>query len=124
MHFVVSSATNPTPTTTALNRLLPAREYVYSDKDQRIVDTLRVLAADAGEKVGSGHPGTAFSLSPVAWQLFQNVMHFDPKDQHCEGRDRFVLSPGHTSMTLYLQLFATVACIEMAVLSSQLTWRS
>src|SRR5690625_7233634 len=100
MHFVVSSATNPTPTTTALNRQLPAREYVYSDKDQRIVDTLRVLAADAVEKVGAGHPGTAFSLSPVAWPLFQNVMHFDPKDQNWEGRDRFILSPGGSSLTL------------------------
>jgi len=121
---VVSSASNPSATTTALNRQLPAREYVYSDKDQRIVDTLRVLAADAVEKVGSGHPGTAFSLSPVAWQLFQNVMHFDPKDQHWEGRDRFILSPGHTSLTLYLQLFAAGAGIEMSDLASLRTWGS
>lgn len=121
---MVSSATNPTPTTTALNRLLPAREYVYSDKDQRVVDTLRVLAADAVEKVGSGHPGTAFSLSPVAWQLFQNVMHFDPTDPHWEGRDRFILSPGHTSLTLYLQLFAAGAGLEMSDLASLRTWGS
>lgn len=121
---MVSSATNPSDTTTALNRHLPAREYVYSDKDQRVVDTLRVLAADAVEKVGSGHPGTAFSLSPVAWQLFQNVMHFDPLDQHWEGRDRFVLSPGHTSLTLYLQLFAAGAGIEMADLAALRTWGS
>ncbi|GAA4472881.1 transketolase [Enteractinococcus fodinae] len=121
---MVSSATNPSDTTTALNRHLPAREYVYSDKDQRVVDTLRVLAADAVEKVGSGHPGTAFSLSPVAWQLFQNVMHFDPLDQHWEGRDRFILSPGHTSLTLYLQLFAAGAGIEMADLAALRTWGS
>ena len=121
---MVSSATNPSDTTTTLNRHLPAREYVYSDKDQRVVDTLRVLAADAVEKVGSGHPGTAFSLSPVAWQLFQNVMHFDPTDQHWEGRDRFILSPGHTSLTLYLQLFAAGAGIEMADLAALRTWGS
>ncbi|MDR7347118.1 transketolase [Enteractinococcus fodinae] len=89
-----------------------------------MVDTLRVLAADAVEKVGSGHPGTAFSLSPVAWQLFQNVMHFDPLDQHWEGRDRFILSPGHTSLTLYLQLFAAGAGIEMADLAALRTWGS
>lgn len=121
---MVSSASNPSATTTALNRLSPAREYVYSDKDQRIVDTLRVLAADAVEKVGSGHPGTAFSLSPVAWQLFQNVMHFDPTDQHWEGRDRFILSPGHTSLTLYLQLFAAGAGLEMEDLKALRTWGS
>ncbi len=121
---MVYSATNPSETTTALNRHLPAREYVYSDKDQRVVDTLRVLAADAVEKVGSGHPGTAFSLSPVAWQLFQNVMYFDPTDQHWEGRDRFVLSPGHTSLTLYLQLFAAGAGLEMADLTALRTWGS
>lgn len=121
---MVSSAPNSSATTTALNRHLPAREYVYSDQDQRTVDTLRVLAADAVEKVGSGHPGTAFSLSPVAWQLFQNVMHFDPKDQHWEGRDRFILSPGHTSLTLYLQLFAAGAGLEMEDLEALRTWGS
>lgn len=121
---MVPSATNPSETTTALNRHLPAREYVYSDKDQRVVDTLRVLAADAVEKVGSGHPGTAFSLSPVAWQLFQNVMYFDPTDQHWEGRDRFILSPGHTSLTLYLQLFAAGAGLEMSDLTALRTWGS
>lgn len=121
---MVSSATHQSDTTTPLNRQLPAREYVYSDKDQRVVDTLRVLAADAVEKVGSGHPGTAFSLSPVAWQLFQNVMHFDPTDQHWEGRDRFILSPGHTSLTLYLQLFAAGAGLEMQDLEALRTWGS
>ncbi|HIW47290.1 MAG TPA: transketolase [Candidatus Yaniella excrementigallinarum] len=121
---MVPSSTNPTASTTVLNRHLPAREYVYSDQDQRIVDTLRVLAADAVEKVGSGHPGTAFSLSPVAWQLFQNVMHFDPTDQHWQGRDRFILSPGHTSLTLYLQLFAAGAGLEMEDLKALRTWGS
>ena len=118
------TASNPADSTLALNRHLPARQYVYSDRDQRAVDTLRVLAADAVEKVGSGHPGTAFSLSPVAWQLFQNVMHFDPADQHWQGRDRFVLSPGHTSLTLYLQLFAAGAGLEMEDLQALRTWGS
>jgi len=121
---VAPTASNPADSTLALNRHLPARQYVYSDRDQRAVDTLRVLAADAVEKVGSGHPGTAFSLSPVAWQLFQNVMHFDPADQHWQGRDRFVLSPGHTSLTLYLQLFAAGAGLEMEDLQALRTWGS
>ncbi|GAA4109315.1 transketolase [Enteractinococcus coprophilus] len=121
---MVSSATNPSVSTTTLNRQLPAREYVYSDQDRRVVDTLRVLAADAVEKVGSGHPGTAFSLSPVAWQLFQNIMHFDPSDAHWEGRDRFILSPGHTSLTLYLQLFAAGAGLEIEDLQALRTWGS
>lgn len=121
---MVTTASNATVSTSALNRHLPARQYVYSDQDQRVVDTLRVLAADAVEKVGSGHPGTAFSLSPVAWQLFQNIMHFDPTDQHWQGRDRFVLSPGHTSLTLYLQLFAAGAGLEMTDLQSLRTWGS
>lgn len=121
---MVPTASNSTPSTSALNRHLPARQYVYTDQDQRAVDTLRVLAADAVEKVGSGHPGTAFSLSPVAWQLFQNIMHFDPTDQHWQGRDRFVLSPGHTSLTLYLQLFAAGAGLEMTDLEALRTWAS
>ncbi|MDN6637579.1 MAG: transketolase [Yaniella sp.] len=122
--YVAPTASNPADSTFALNRHLPARQYVYSDQDQRVVDTLRVLAADAVEKVGSGHPGTAFSLSPVAWQLFQNVMHFDPADQHWQGRDRFVLSPGHTSLTLYLQLFAAGAGLEIEDLQALRTWGS
>ncbi|MDY3048264.1 MAG: transketolase [Rothia sp. (in: high G+C Gram-positive bacteria)] len=77
----------------------------WTDKDQRAVDTARILAADAVEKVGSGHPGTAMSLAPVAYLLFQKVMRQDPRDDRWEGRDRFILSPGHTSMTLYNQLF-------------------
>ncbi len=77
----------------------------WTEKDQRAVDTARVLAADAVEKVGSGHPGTAMSLAPVAYLLFQKVMRQDPRDDRWEGRDRFILSPGHTSLTLYSQLF-------------------
>ncbi|MDY6052300.1 MAG: transketolase, partial [Rothia sp. (in: high G+C Gram-positive bacteria)] len=77
----------------------------WTEKDQRAVDTARVLAADAVEKVGSGHPGTAMSLAPVAYLLFQKIMRQDPRDDRWEGRDRFILSPGHTSMTIYNQLF-------------------
>ena len=96
-----------------LDRLRPAREYVYESQDQAMVDTLRVLAADAVEHAGHGHPGTAMSLAPVAWQLFQNVMHLDPRDPRWPGRDRFILSAGHASLTLYLQLFAAGAGLEL-----------
>lgn len=78
----------------------------WTDLDTRAIDTLRVLAADAVEKVGNGHPGTAISLAPAAYLLFQNVMKHDPADPKWLGRDRFVLSCGHSSLTLYLQLFA------------------
>ncbi|WP_297082020.1 transketolase [uncultured Demequina sp.] len=79
----------------------------WTDADRRAVDTLRVLAADAVEKVGNGHPGTAISLAPAAYLLFQDVMRHDPADSQWLGRDRFVLSAGHSSLTLYLQLFAS-----------------
>lgn len=79
----------------------------WTEADHRAVDTLRVLAADAVEKVGNGHPGTAISLAPAAYLLFQNVMRHDPADSKWIGRDRFVLSAGHSSLTLYLQLFAS-----------------
>ncbi|NBW73589.1 MAG: transketolase, partial [Microbacteriaceae bacterium] len=73
--------------------------------DSKSVDTARVLAADAVEKVGNGHPGTAISLAPVAYLLFQKVMNHDPKDPKWVGRDRFILSVGHSSLTLYNQLY-------------------
>ncbi len=79
----------------------------WNDLDHRAIDTLRVLAADAVEKMGNGHPGTAMSLAPAAYLLFQNVMKHDPADPTWLGRDRFVLSCGHSSLTLYLQLFAS-----------------
>ena len=74
----------------------------WTEKDARAVDTVRVLAADAVQKVGSGHPGTAMSLAPVAYMLFQQIMRHDPSDDRWTGRDRFILSPGHTSLTLYI----------------------
>src|SRR6185312_1403052 len=81
------------------------QELSWTSLDQRAVDTVRVLAADAVEKVGNGHPGTAMSLAPAAYLIFQQFMRHDPTDPQWVGRDRFVLSPGHTSLTLYIQLF-------------------
>ena len=77
----------------------------WTDIDSRAVDTIRVLAADAVQHVGNGHPGTAMSLAPVAYLLFQRVMRHNPSDPNWPGRDRFVLSCGHTSLTIYIQLY-------------------
>ena len=77
----------------------------WSDLDRRAVDTVRVLAMDAVEKAGNGHPGTAMSLAPAAYLLFNRVMRHDPTDPNWAGRDRFVLSCGHSSLTLYIQLY-------------------
>jgi transketolase len=71
--------------------------------DARAVDTVRILAADAVEKVGNGHPGTAMSLAPAAYLLFQRIMRRDPSDSEWIGRDRFILSVGHSSLTQYIQ---------------------
>ncbi|MFG2696033.1 transketolase [Kitasatospora sp. NPDC048407] len=79
--------------------------FEWSELDQRAVDTARVLAMDAVQKVGNGHPGTAMSLAPAAYLIFQRFLRHDPTDPTWVGRDRFVLSPGHTSLTLYTQLF-------------------
>jgi transketolase len=76
----------------------------WTDLDRRAVDTIRVLAADAVQKVGNGHPGTAMSLAPLAYTLYQRVLRHDPADHDWIGRDRFVLSAGHSSLTLYIQL--------------------
>ncbi|MFR9787867.1 transketolase [Streptomyces sp. MB22_4] len=80
-------------------------DFEWTDLDRRAVDTARLLAADAVQKVGNGHPGTAMSLAPAAYTIFQKVMRHDPADPEWTGRDRFVLSPGHTSLTLYTQLY-------------------
>ena len=96
----------------------------WTDADARAVDTLRVLAADAVQKVGNGHPGTAMSLAPVAYLLFQRFLRHDPKDSHWAGRDRFVLSAGHSSLTLYLQLFASGYDLSLDDIASLRTWGS
>ncbi|MEU1102479.1 transketolase [Streptomyces tibetensis] len=82
-----------------------ADSFEWTELDRRAVDTARLLAADAVQRVGNGHPGTAMSLAPAAYTIFQKVMRHDPADPEWTGRDRFVLSPGHTSLTLYTQLY-------------------
>ncbi|SFF17726.1 transketolase [Actinacidiphila alni] len=103
------------PTTTDLE---------WTDVDQRAVDTARVLAMDAVQKVGNGHPGTAMSLAPAAYLLFQKVMRHDPADADWVGRDRFVLSAGHSSLTLYTQLYLAGYGLELADLEAFRTWGS
>jgi len=77
----------------------------WNELDDQAVTTCRVLAMDAVQKVGNGHPGTAMSLAPVAYTLFQRIMKHDPSDPEWLGRDRFVLSAGHSSLTLYIHLY-------------------
>ena len=96
----------------------------WSDLDKRAVDTARVLAADAVQKVGNGHPGTAMSLAPLAYLLFQHVMRHDPNDDQWLGRDRFVLSCGHSSLTLYIQLYLAGYGLELSDLEALRTWDS
>ena len=96
----------------------------WTELDDRAVDTARVLAMDAVQKVGNGHPGTAMSLAPAAFLLFQKVMRHNPADPHWPGRDRFVLSAGHSSITLYVQLFLGGWGLEMEDLQSLRTWGS
>ncbi|QCX75844.1 Transketolase [Streptomyces sp. YIM 121038] len=103
------------PTTTDLE---------WTDLDQRAVDTGRVLAMDSVQKVGNGHPGTAMSLAPAAYTLFQKVMRHDPADADWTGRDRFVLSAGHSSLTLYIQLYLAGFGLELDDLKAFRTWGS
>ncbi|MEO5320256.1 transketolase [Arthrobacter sp. CC3] len=100
------------------------QELSWTSLDQRAVDTVRILAADAVEKVGNGHPGTAMSLAPAAYLLFQKLMRHDPKNPDWIGRDRFILSPGHTSLTLYIQLFLSGYGLELDDLKALRTWGS
>ncbi|MET7656665.1 transketolase [Streptomyces sp. NPDC005486] len=92
--------------------------FEWTEIDRRAVDTARLLAADAVQRVGNGHPGTAMSLAPVAYTIFQKVMRHDPADPEWTGRDRFVLSPGHTSLTLYTQLYLSGYELELEDLKS------
>ncbi|MFG2831555.1 transketolase [Streptomyces sp. NPDC048434] len=103
------------PTTTDLE---------WTDLDQRAVDTVRVLAMDSVQKVGNGHPGTAMSLAPAAYLLFQKLMRHDPADPNWTGRDRFVLSAGHSSLTLYIQLHLAGYGLELDDLKAFRTWGS
>ncbi|MCU1411349.1 MAG: transketolase [Rhodoglobus sp.] len=92
--------------------------------DDKAVDTARILAADAVEKVGNGHPGTAMSLAPAAYLLFQKVMRRDPSDNEWIGRDRFILSVGHSSLTQYIQLYYGGYGLELDDLKALRTWGS
>jgi transketolase len=96
----------------------------WDEIDRRAVDTVRVLAADAVEKVGNGHPGTAMSLAPAAYLLYQKVMRHDPADTHWPGRDRFILSAGHSSLTQYIQLYLGGFGLELSDLEALRTWGS
>ena len=96
----------------------------WTELDDRAVAYARALAADAVQKVGNGHPGTAMSLAPVAYSLFQRHLVHDPSDPHWLGRDRFILSCGHSSLTLYIQLYLSGYGLEMKDLESFRTWGS
>ncbi|PYC73972.1 transketolase [Streptomyces tateyamensis] len=96
----------------------PTNAIEWTALDERTVDTARVLAMDAVQKVGNGHPGTAMALAPAAYVIFQRFLRHDPTDPNWVGRDRFVLSPGHTSMTLYTQLFFSGYGLELDDLKS------
>ncbi|MFE6857864.1 transketolase [Nocardia sp. NPDC057668] len=96
----------------------------WSDLDTKAVDTARVLAADAVQNAGNGHPGTAMSLAPLAYTLFQRVMRIDPSDPEWVGRDRFVLSCGHSSLTQYVQLYLAGFGLELNDLVNLRKWGS
>jgi len=112
---VTDAATSTTPTTDALE---------WGELDRRAVDTARALAMDAVQKVGNGHPGTAMSLSPVAYLLYQRVLAHDPADAEWHGRDRFVLSLGHSSLTLYVQLYLAGYPVSLEDIKALRTWGS
>jgi transketolase len=101
-----------------------AKKAGWNDLDVRAVDTIRILAADAVQKVGNGHPGTAMSLAPAAYLLYQQVMNHDPGDPTWLGRDRFVLSCGHSSLTQYIQLYLSGYGLELKDLEALRTWGS
>lgn len=98
--------------------------FNWSELDEQAVITARVLAMDSVQKVGNGHPGTAMSLAPMAYLLFQKWLRHDPTDPNWQGRDRFVLSNGHSSITLYTQLFLSGYGLELDDLKSFRTWGS
>ncbi|MCZ2820814.1 transketolase [Modestobacter sp. VKM Ac-2977] len=96
----------------------------FGDLDRTAIDTARVLAMDAVQKVGNGHPGTAMSMAPVAYLLFQKWLKHDPSDPNWAARDRFVLSMGHSSLTLYVQLYLAGYGLELEDLQALRTWGS
>jgi transketolase len=103
---------------------LDGSDLEWSDTDARTVDLIRVLAMDAVERAGSGHPGTAMSLAPAAYLLYQKVLRYDPSDPLWPGRDRFVLSCGHSSLTLYIQLYLSGYGLTLDDLEHYRVWGS
>src|SRR5262245_10541175 len=99
-------------------------DFEWTATDKRVVDLIRVLAMDAVQKAGSGHPGTAMSLAPAAYLLFQRILRHDPADPGWLGRDRFVLSCGHSSLTLYIQLYLSGYGLTLEDLRGYRTWGS
>ncbi len=96
----------------------------FGELDRRAIDTVRVLAMDAVQKVGNGHPGTAMSMAPTAYLLFHKWLQHDPTDPQWPARDRFVLSMGHSSLTLYIQLYLSGYGLELDDLKALRTWGS
>jgi transketolase len=118
----VSSPSRSAPNTPAANTGSATLEWTAAD--QRAVDLIRVLAMDSVQKAGSGHPGTAMSLAPVAYLLYQHVLRHDPADPDWLGRDRFVLSCGHSSLTLYIQLYLSGYGLTLDDLKRYREWGS
>ncbi len=112
---------SPTGSPTQPNPTLPEG---FGELDRRAIDTARVLAMDAVQKVGNGHPGTAMSMAPTAYLLFQKWLRHDPSDPNWVARDRFVLSMGHSSLTLYVQLYLSGYGMELDDLRALRTWGS
>ena len=96
----------------------------WSELDDKAVAIARALSMDAVQKVGNGHPGTAMSLAPVAYTLFQRFLKHDPSDPNWIGRDRFILSCGHSSLTLYIQLLFSGYGLSLDDLKAFRTWGS
>jgi transketolase len=119
----VEQAPEPTPQAPAEAKP-PAYPEGWSELDSRAVDTIRVLAMDAVQKTGNGHPGTAMSLAPAVYTLFQRHLRHDPADAGWVARDRFVLSAGHSSLTLYIQLYLSGYGLELDDLKALRTWGS
>ena len=113
--------TDPTPSP---RTLIGEGPLTWDELDRRTVATIRGLAMDAVQRAGNGHPGTAMSLAPAAYLLFQRFLRHDPRDPEWLGRDRFVLSCGHSSLTLYIQLYLSGYGLELSDLESFRTWGS
>ena len=110
--------------TTPVTGVVQTHPDWWTELDSKAVDTARLLAADAVQKVGNGHPGTAMSLAPLAYLLFQRIMRHDPTDPNWVARDRFILSNGHSSLTLYCQLYLSGFGLQLDDLKALRTWGS